>query len=305
MKYLTVFLVIVLLQLMVVDETMAQRSRGNTGKTGMKVPALTDLEFSSEIGYKKFWDKKSQGFSVSFNGDVVYYLTSTIGLGAVGYIAGGGGSYNDGSYNEPSTSWGAGIKSKLRTSTSFYSLSVGYFQISKDGQIASGLKDVVFSDGLFGKLEYQTYGRRLAQKTWLPAVGIYFEGKKAIKQETPAWLGNYSINYDLAPEIVKGAGEITIVDIKMGDLIIPFGLTGAVSMYDFKDSKVFYEVGAWLNPAYANNNVAKFYFGYQNGVTGIKGINRFVISASLDLSFLIKINQVNSMQPNNNRRRTR
>jgi hypothetical protein len=307
MKYLTVFLLIVLLQLTVVDETMAQRSRANTSQKGSKTPALSNVDFSSWIGYKKFWNQWSQGFSVLFDGDIVYYLnqSKSIGLGAFGYVAGGGGQFNDGTYREPSFNWQAGIKSKLRTNSSFYSLSAGYGQISKYGEVFSGLTENVFNDFAMARLEYQAYGRRLNQQAWLPAAGIYFEGKMAIKKEIPVWSGNYSINHDLAPEIVKGAGELTVVDIKMGDLSFAWGLAGAVNMYDFKSPKVFYEVGTFLNPSYANSSVANFFVGYQNGIVGVKGINRIIIGASLDVSFLFKINQANSTKSNNNKRRSR
>lgn len=302
MKYLTVFLVIVLLQLSLAGETMAQGSRTRINKMA---PTLPTLEFSADLFYQNFWDKQSKGFFVGFDGEVLYFFNQAIGAGFFGSVAGGGGQYNDGSYNEPSTTWTAGIKSKLRTATSFYDVKVGYFQISRDGQIASGLADNVFSQGLKFGLGYETFGRHLLKEWLFTRLAINFEGKKAIKAETPAWQGNYFINYELLPEIITGTGKLTVIEIRPGKLMIPWGVTGAVSMYDFKaNSKIFYDVGTFLGFSYADNEVAKISFNYQNGLSGIKNIRRCIIGVSLDLSFLLKINQDNT-QITNPRRRTR
>lgn len=310
-KYLVVFLVIVLWQLVVVNEIMAQRSRATATRSGgTKVLALSSYDVSSWISYKKFWDGQSQGFLLAFDGDVCYYLNQgSLGLGAFGSAAGGGGNYNDGSYNEPSWLWQAGVESKLRTSTSAYSLRLGYGQIFRDGEIASGLKDEIFGSYLMAQLKYLASGRRLADRAWLPALGICLEGRKALKKETPPWPSNYIINYDLVPEIVKGTAELTVVDIKTGDLLIPWGLSGAASAYDFKKLKVFYEVGSFLDFTYANNSVARIFATYENGVAGISNIKRWTIGISLDGSFLAKINQAaankTTNNTNTNRRRTR
>ena len=302
MKYLTVFLLFVLL---LVNETTAQRSRTGSKRANNKTPVLSNFEFSSPVGYKKFWDKKSQGFSVYSDVDAIAYLSPTIGLGVFGYLAGGGGQFNDGYYREPSFNWSAGVKGKLRTKTSFYSIGFGYGQISRQGEIASGFKDVVFSDFVMGKVEYSAYGRRLARETWLPSAGIFLEGKIALKKETTAWSESYFISHELFPEMVKLAGDLALIDLRIKDLNISWGLNGAVNLYDYKKPKVFYEVGTFLNSSHTNNNVAKVYFAYQNGITGIKGVNRMILGGSLDISFLFKINQTNTTQTNNNRRRTR
>jgi hypothetical protein len=305
-KYFSVFLVIVLLQLIVVDETIAQRSRASN-KADKKVTTLSNFEFSSWLDYQKFWIKQAQGFLVGLDGDAVYFLNQKYGVGIFGYIAGGGGQFDDGSYREPSFNWRAGAKGKLRTATSNYTLAIGYGQNLLNGEIASGLEDRIFSDFLFSRVEYQAFGRRVAGQTWLPEVKIYGEGKVARENERPPWSGKYIINYDLLPEIMKVGGEVTIVDIKLKDLVTAWGLTGAINMYDFTDTKIFYEVGTDFNFSYADNSVARVNLTYQNGVTGIEGINCLKITVGFDASFLFKINQeqTNLTNTNNKKRRTK
>lgn len=303
MKYLAVFLVIVCLQLALTDQTMAQ-GRVSVGSTSSPAPTLSNIEFSSWVSYEKFWDKRSQGFSARFDGDFITYFNQAIGAGLFGSVAGGGGQFNDGSYNEPSFFFEAGIEGKWRTLTSFYLLALGYGQIFRDGKIGSGLQDVIFNDFYVVKAEYQAYGRRLAKQVFLPAVGISFEVRVASIKETPPWPDDRIINYKLVPSIATGAGKVTIVDIKFGELNFAWGLNGAVSMYNFQDPKVFYEVGTFLDPSYAGNSVARINFNYQNGVAGIKGINRFDLIFGIDAAFLFKINTAQANpQIDNNRRR--
>lgn len=302
MKYLTVFLAVALLQLMLFDEAMAQRRiRVGSGRAGTRTPALTNFEYSTSVGYKKFWDQQSQGFSIYFDGKAVYYLGKNFGLGAFSYVAGGGGQYNDGTFNEPSVSWQGGLEGKMRQKNYSASLLLGYGQNSRHTQIASGLTDVVFSDYLKFGLEYRIFGRRLGGQAWLPEAGVALAGKKALKNQTPDWQGYYSISNDFIPEIAKIAGDFTVVAIKMGKVTVDWGLGGSANMYDFKNNKVFYEAITWLKPSYDNNDVAKLYCAYQSGITGIN-MYRMILGVSVDASFLLKSNQVNSTQQTNRRR---
>lgn len=306
MKYLTVFLVIVLLQLTLINETKAQRNQRSSNRAGnSQASALTNLDLSSEIGYKKFWDKKSDGFFVYLDGEVIFYLNSSVGLGGFLYVAGGGGQFKDGSYREPSFNLQTGTEVKIRAKSSSYAAKIGYGQISRYGEVSSGLKDVIFGNFLLFGLEYQAYGRRLARQAWLPATKIYVEGKMALKKDVPVWSEIYSINYDLVPEMIKGTGEVAVVDVRIKDFTVSWGLNGDINIYDFSKLKVFYGLGSSLNFSAANNNIAKIYFGYQNGISGIKDIGRVMVGVSLDASFLFKINQDNSTQQNNNKRRSR
>jgi hypothetical protein len=266
--------------------------------TAVYLPDI-DYEFYQEdyrliIGYSKAWNKE-ENFSM-FYGQAEYLpileLDDDWDLGLAATVKGGGLKLNDGLYNEPGMGWEGFLKTRIRQpGGSFYDFWFSYGQNNLFAELATGLQQRLFSHYWALGAEFHPFSNRfLNQSPWFNDASLYAEVRFPLKQDKLFW-DKKPVNPELLSDEWKIKGEVTVFDWSLSDeIMLPMGLVGSASVYDFPGKKSFWAAGVFVEPVLNKRPIGRIGFRYESGVSNIS-FNRFVINFEFDFGTFLDRNE--------------
>jgi len=258
-----------------------------------------DYEYYQEdyrliIGYSQAWNKEESSSMFYGKGEYLplFIASDDWDLGLAATVKAGGLKLNNQTYNEPGMGWEALLIARIKQpGGSFYDFWFSYGQNNLFTELATGLQQMLF--GHFWALggEFHPFSNRfLNQSPWFNDASLYAEVRFPLKQGKLFW-DKKPINTELLSDEWKIKGEVTVFDWSLSDeIMLPMGLVGSASVYDFPGKKSFWTAGIFVEPVLNRRPIGQIGFRYESGVSNVS-FNRFVIIFEFDFGTFLDRNE--------------
>jgi hypothetical protein len=288
----------------------AQRAVNKSTTVGNTTDYYYGQKYTVRPGFATWFDENNRGYMFRINMEYYYQLNNARKLGS-GWVFGafaegsaGGLWAKDGSYNEPGSHWEAGGKVILKEPGLYYGLSIGYGQNFLSSQLSTGFKQKLFSDYIFGELEFHPYSNRqlVRNSIWFNDARLILGSRFCLREDKFFW-PKKPINFDLLPQKIYLSGELSIIDWQFSKkFMMPIGIMAGYSQFDLDNSKYYSEVGCFFDGFYNQRNVARIFFCFQSGISGAH-FSRYNFGLSIDFGTFLNENEPKISNVNNSRRK--